>query len=457
MAGTRTDKASRAARSRLDEPVLMVVLSFDDLLAPEPLVVPLQAAGRITLGRVERGPALAAISGVDIGVRDAFASTRHAVVRRGDTDVLSDLDSTNGTYVNGQRITDHPLASGDLVEIGHTLLCYRRLPRDEVSTLGTRDFGPVRTLSPRLTRLASELCRIAPSREPVLLLAESGAGKEVAARMIHALSGRSGELVALDGGALPEPLFESTLLGHVRGAFTGAADAQAGAVVRANGGTLFLDEVANLSPAAQAKLLRVWEAGAVTPVGGAAERKVDVRWIAATNATLRAPTFRDDLRQRMSGFVARLPALRERREDLGLLTAYLLRDAGARRARIDPVAARSFFGRRFAGNVRELRQALRGALLLAAGEPFEASHLGAESDPEGSSLVASAGGGPGGEADDPRARLIHVLTHARGNVVQAASALATHPRQIYRLLAKYGLQIDAFRTEGSRGRREGGE
>lgn len=448
MAGTRTEKAARASRGRDDAAVLLAVLSYDDLLAPEPAVVPLPAVGRLTLGRVERGPSLSAISGVDLGVRDGFASTRHAVVRRGDADILSDLESTNGTWVNGERIVDHPLADGDLIEIGHTLLCYRKLPRDEIAALGTRAFGPTRTLSPRLGRLAADLARIAVSREPVLVLAESGAGKEVAARMVHALSGRRGELVALDGGALPETLFESTLLGHVRGAFTGATEAQKGSVVRAHEGTLFLDEVANLSLAAQAKLLRVWEDGAVTPVGGTSSRAVDVRWIAATNGVLAAPAFRDDLRQRMAGFVARLPPLRERREDLGLLAAHLLRDAGATRASIAPAAARAFFARRFSGNVRELRQALRTAVLLAGGEPFETAHLGEASPSPAGDAANAAVVAKSGDASAQRAELVRVLTATTGNVVQTASALSTHPRQIYRLLAKHGLKIDDFRPSG---------
>lgn len=457
MAGTRTEKASRAARERDDVAVLIAVLSYDDLLAPEPAVVPLAPVSRITLGRVEAGASLQAVTRVDVGVRDGFASTRHAVVRRGDTDVLSDLDSTNGTWVNGQRVGDHPLADGDLVEIGHALLCYRKVPADEIATLGLRAFGPTRTLSPRLVRLATDLGRIAVSREPVLLLAESGAGKEVAARMIHELSGRRGELVALDGGALPETLFEATLLGHARGAFTGATEAQKGAVVRAHEGTLFLDEVANLSLAAQAKLLRVWEDGAVVPVGTTMRRPVDVRWIAATNGVLAAPGFRDDLRQRMAGFVARIPPLRARREDLGLLAAHLLREAGASRASIEPAAARAFFSRVFAGNVRELRQALRTAVLLAGGAPFELGQLGEASALPTSDAAPAATTAGRVDGGTQRSLLVRTLTATGGNVVQTAAALSTHPRQVYRLLAKHGLKIEDFRvvdaSSGDRGAR----
>ena len=434
MPGTRTEKAPKKSRERVA--VLLTVLSYDDLLAPEPLVVVLPRGPRVTLGRAEQGPWLSLRTEVDLDVRDAFASTRHAAIRRGETDVISDLDSRNGTYVDGVRVSDHPLTDGALIEIGHTLLCYRKVEASEVVFLGKSPFGPVVTVSPALSALSRDLARIAPSREPVLLLAESGAGKEVAARMIHTLSGRRGELVSLDGGAIPDGLFESTLFGHARGAYTGATDARRGALEAAHQGTLFLDEVANLSLAAQAKLLRAWEEGTVTPVGSSTKRAVDVRFVAATNAALEGG-FRGDLRQRMSGYVARLPPLRDRREDLGLLTAHLLREAGVTAASIIPEAARRLFSRPFPGNVRELRQVLRAAALLAQGEPFEVRHLGEAVVAAPHPVVA----------DDERTRLVAALATARGNIVRTAALLETHPRQVYRMVARHGVDLAAARSD----------
>jgi sigma-54 dependent transcriptional regulator, acetoin dehydrogenase operon transcriptional activator AcoR len=458
MGGTRTTKTNDSARSG-QEPVavLVHVLTYDALLETPPVadcVLRLPDVGRLTLGRNDRergsggvGP-LVLVTRVDAALSDDFVSTRHAVIRRGETDVLSDLGSRNGTFVNGAAIQDYPLTDGDLIEIGHTLLCYRKVEPALIPLLGARRFGPTITFSPRLLALGEDLARIAASKEPVLLLAESGAGKEEAAKMIHELSQRPGELVTLDGGAVPEGLFESTLLGHVRGAFTGATSAAKGAMVRAHRGTLFLDEVANLSAASQAKLLRVWESEAVVPVGGETARPVDVRWIAATNGRLDDPegSFRDDLRQRMTGFVARIPPLRSRREDLGRLTAFVLAEAGSPPLSIAPEAGRALFHRPFLGNVRELRKALRSAALLARNGRIELGHLPemAAVDPKSSTQLSRLTG-HAGELGNEKTRVEAALASTRGNVVRAAALLQTHPRQVYRFVARHGLDLADFR------------
>jgi sigma-54 dependent transcriptional regulator, acetoin dehydrogenase operon transcriptional activator AcoR len=459
MGGTRTTRTDDAPRGRKRQVAVLVrVLSYDALVeAPTTdgawLAIP--EVGRLTLGRAPTeasaaGP-LTLLTSVDAALDDAFVSTRHAVIRRGETDVLSDLDSRNGTFVNGEAVRDYPLSDGDLIEIGHTLLCYRKVEPALLPLLGRRRFGPTLTFSPRLLTLCEDLARIAPSREPVLLLAESGAGKEEAAKMIHELSGRRGELVTLDGGAVPDGLFEATLLGHVRGAFTGATGALKGALVRADRGTLFLDEVANLSAASQAKLLRVWESESVTPVGGESARPVDVRWIAATNGRLDDPdgTFRDDLRQRMAGFVARIPPLRGRREDLGRLTSFLLEDAGVARLAIAPEAGRALFHRPFPGNVRELRKVLRSAALLARAGRIEVGQVGEQRDePFDSSgrLSKRAERDSSAAPGEERSRVEAALRSTQGNVVRAAQLLGTHPRQVYRHIARHGLDLATFRA-----------
>jgi DNA-binding NtrC family response regulator len=303
--------------------------------------------------------------------------------------------------------------------------------------------------------MVRDLERIAPSREPILILAETGAGKEVTAAAIHAWSGREGALCAVDCGAIPESLFESTFFGHRRGAFTGAADSRDGEIVRADGGTLFLDEVANMSAAAQAKLLRVIETGQVTAVGAADPRAVDVRWVAATNRDLVAEEmvadgrFRADLLRRLAGHVARIPPLRARREDLGVLTAHLLAEAGATNASIKVGAARALFGSSLPGNVRQLRTVLRAAHLLAGGHPIDMHHLGEglaapgavepeESGPE-SSPARSRKSAPGADV------VARALAAAGGNVVRAAASLGVHARQLYRWIEKYELDLDAYR------------
>lgn len=422
--------------SGLDEarlPVMIYLLSYEDLLADDSVAIPLGrtvAVGRSANGRV----GLQDDGG--IGIPDRWASGRHASLeRRGEHHVVTDLGSRNGTRVNGALVSEHRLVDGDLLEVGHALFLYRRVPASWLDAVlaGQTRLGPTRTLSPVVLALATALDRIAPSPEPVIVLAETGAGKEVVAQAVHRLSGRSGPFRAVDCGAVPEDLFESTLFGHRRGAFTGALEHRVGEVQLSDGGTLFLDEVGNLSPASQAKLLRVIETHQVMAVGAQRPDAVDLRCVAATNRDLfDGEGFREDLLRRLAGFVAVVPPLRDRREDLGTLTAHVLRQAGAMKARITPAAARRLFGGSFPGNIRELRATLRTATLLAAGEPIGEDHLpAARSAP----VVGSE-----------RERVVAALTEHGGNVSAAARALNTHARQLRRWIARYGIDLDAYRS-----------
>lgn len=415
--------------------------------------------------------------GLELRLPDRFLSGAHAeVVARGPGHALRDLGSRNGTFVNGTRITERPLEDGDLIEVGHTLLCYRTVPERTYQLFaaallaGGVTLGPTRTVCPEVVGLVRDLDRIAPSREAVLILAETGAGKEVAAQAVHERSGRGGALCTVDCGAVPESLFESVFFGHRRGAYTGATADQTGLITRAHRGTLFLDEVANMSRPAQAKLLRVIEEGRVTPLGAAQPVAVDVRWVAATNIDLFAAggVFREDLLRRLGGYVARIPPLRRRREDLGILTAHLLREAGATRAAIAAPAGRRLFSGAFPGNIRQLRSALRGAVLLAPDGRIEAEHLGAP-EPLSGSTPGEENREPTGEgavlrARDPREpreprepapagppsseAVDEALRATRGNVVRAAARLGLHPRQLYRLVERFGLALDRYRTSG---------
>lgn len=387
-----TEAATARSRARL----LTVVLRYDNLLASEELSTTLLLTGEVPLeiGRAQN-PLLPVVTPQRLELLDRWASLRHVrIERRGDSDVLLDVGSRNGTFINGARAAEQELFDGDMIEIGHTLLRYRAVePRLAAAVLsssgnggsaghgsgGNRPlmFGPTRTLCPEVATLAIELLRIAPALEPVLILGETGVGKEIAASTIHKLSGRSGSLRPLDCGAIPENLFESVLFGHRRGAFTGAIENRTGEIVAARGGTLFLDEIGNLPPASQAKLLRALEAGQITPVGAGTVEPVDVRWIAATNRDLLVDPgdFRPDLLRRLAGYVARLPPLRARREDLGVLSAYFLQQAGVTKAGISVAAARRLFLAPLLGNLRQLRTALRSAVTLAGGQPIDLHHL----------------------------------------------------------------------------------
>lgn len=455
MTGT-LEEVPRSAATRVA--VLTYVLSYDDLRAQASCAFRMTGQ-RLVLARAA-AEAPAEISGDTLRLADRWMSGEHAVIEaRGDGHFVRDLGSRNGTWVDGTRITEHKLASGALIEVGHSLLCYRIADEREVAALDGSPpmLGPTRTYSPAVAAQARDLERIARSGEPVLLLAETGAGKEVVAAAIHAWSGRGGALVALDCGAVPESLFESTFFGHRRGAYTGATEARDGEIVRADGGTLLLDEVANMSAAAQAKLLRVIETGEVVPVGGSERQRVDVRWVAATNRDLFVDRagFRDDLLRRLAGHVARIPPLRVRREDLGVLVAHLLGEANVGRASITSAAARVLFPADLPGNVRQLRTVLRSAAILAGAEPIDVHHLGEGLNRDGGDVPeapeafddAPSGGGATGRRAQPTADdITRALTASGGNVVRAAASLAMHPRQLYRWIERLGVDLERFRT-----------
>ena len=240
--------------------------------------------------------------------------------------------------------------------------------------------GRVVRVSPAMQRVYALIQTVAVHDVPVLLNGETGTGKELAAREIHALSNRSSTpFVAQDCGALTETLLESELFGHVRGAFTGAHADHPGLFQIADGGTIFLDEIQNTSPTLQAKLLRVVEEGEVRPVGGAKPRRVNVRLIAACNVDLRAAVkdgrFRADFFYRLNRFPIELPPLREHTEDVLPLAQYFVTmvcDVMKRPvARIDPRVESALLAYAWPGNIRELRNTIERSLLLTpAGEPL---------------------------------------------------------------------------------------
>ncbi len=441
--------------------LLTYVLNSDDLLARTSQTFRLEAA-RVVVKRGEGQPGAWSTAPEEIFVNDGHASRSHVTLeKRGASTVALDGGSRNGTFLNGQRIDrEATLVDGDMLQVGHSLWCYREVSKGILRGLdASAQMGVNRSYCPEVAELYRLLALLAPSREPVLIIAETGSGKELVARAVHRLSGRSGQFVAIDCGAVPESLFESTFFGHERGAYTGATEARTGEVVRASTGTLFLDEVGNLAGPSQAKLLRVLEAAQVSPLGSRAPVNVDVRWVAATNAQLFDDTgFRSDLVHRLAGFVARLPPLRRRREDLGVLTAQFLEEMGITQASMSPEAATLVFNHPFPGNVRQLRAALRSAALLAQGDSgAKGLELNATHFPELKRGSASQGpqedAGPG---DAPAARkrpptadeVSKALEKTGGNVSQAAKLLNTYPRQLYRWLEQMPEVLEKFRTDG---------
>ncbi len=235
--------------------------------------------------------------------------------------------------------------------------------------------------SPAFVHMLSLVARVAPSQATVLLLGESGTGKELVARAVHEASSRAAKaLVPVDCASLPESLFESELFGHERGAFTGANTARSGLVEAASGGTLFLDEVGDIPLSMQVKLLRLLETGTYRRVGSTEQRHADIRVVSATHRDLDQMVaqgrFREDLYYRLSTFPIRLPALRERRDDIALLTSALLaRVAPQRKLAVSDRALQVLQAQNYPGNVRELRNLLERSALLCDGHTLETSHM----------------------------------------------------------------------------------
>ncbi len=290
--------------------------------------------------------------------------------------------------------------------------------------------------SPALQRVHDLIERVAPTRATVLITGETGTGKELVARAIHDLSDRSRRpFVAVNCGALPETLLESELFGHVKGAFTGAERPRAGLFEVADRGTLFLDEIGEMSLPMQTKLLRVLEDGILRPVGSERTRKVDVRVIAATHrdleAMVRARTFREDLFYRLNIITIRIPALRERAADVPLIVHHFLRKHGTAQVRVTRAAMDRLTAHPWPGNVRQLENEIRRAIVLSDGT-IDVEHLSPDIARPGAPEPRDLGLNVRGRIDALEIDLVReALERTRGNQTQAAKLLG---------LSRFGLQ-----------------
>ena len=358
---------------------------------------------------------------------------------------LRDLGSTNGTVVNGVPVVQAFLLGGETLTLGRTQLRFE-LGADHIEVpLSEREaFGLLVGRSPAMRAAFALLERAAASDATVLLLGETGTGKDAAAESIHRESSRrDGPFLVVDCGAVPHDLLESELFGHDRGAFTGATSARAGAFEAAAGGTVFLDEIGELAPDLQPKLLRVLDRREVKRLGTTEVLPVDVRLIVATNRDLRAEVnarrFRADLYYRLAVLEVALPSLRERAEDLPLLVANLLDRMGAagrpEAARLgEPERLAELSRHAWPGNVRELRNHIERCLAF----PFaEAAFPVSAQDPPAIDL-----GRPFREARDAfeRRYLAAALERTQGNVAAAARASGLDRLTFYRLLWRRGLR-----------------
>jgi DNA-binding NtrC family response regulator len=306
----------------------------------------------------------------------------------------------------------------------------------------------LRGRSPAMRRMMAKIERAAASDVSVLVIGESGTGKEVVARGLHELGRRAlGPFVAVDCGALSPALVASELFGHERGAFTGADRQHVGAFERAHGGTLFLDEIGELPSALQASLLGALERRTMRRVGGTADIAVDVRVVSATNRDLRAEVnsgaFRLDLYYRLAVVSLAMPPLREHPEDIELLVAHFLREAGHTGAVGDvfaPATMRALAGHRWPGNVRELRNLVEATLAMGEPPPLDAA-LGGDADPIARVLVLGYREARQQILHDFEARYLTALLERNdGNISRAARAAGMDRSHLAELLARHKLR-----------------
>ena len=412
----------------------------------EPVAHLLPPSGDVTIGRSD---------GADVQVPDPLISRVHAVIHVGPELAVSDLGSSNGTTIKGKKIEPESrvaISVGEVIDFGSTIVIVqreftRRSGSKDPLEQTNDDLRPGAKSDP-MQRLHKLVQRIAASRINVLLLGETGVGKEVMANTIHRLSPRaSAPFLGLNCAALSDQLFESELFGYEKGAFTGATQAKPGLIETADGGTLFLDEVGEMPLSAQAKLLRVLEEREVFRVGGLRAHHVDVRFVAATNRDLEAEVargrFREDLYYRLNGITLVIPPLRDRRTEIPPLArtfiAEACRDAGyAAMPLLSPEAAEWMQGYDWPGNIRELKNAVNRAVLLATGGAIRPEHLRTSSDyrprqataraESGATPVVPAGLDDGQEAE--RNRIIEALNACGGNQTRAAKMLGISRRTL---------------------------
>jgi two-component system response regulator HydG len=388
----------------------------------------------------------------DVRLTDRQVSRRHAALDVTDKGLrLTDLDSTNGTFVGGLRIAEAYLVGGEIVRLGRTALRIVRAlsaAKGEMST--AHGFGRMVGESPEMRRLYPLCARLACSDVPVVIEGETGTGKEVLAEALHEASPRArAPFVVFDCTAVPPSLLESALFGHEKGAFTGASAQRRGVFEQAHGGTLFIDEIGELDLPLQPKLLRAIERGEVQRVGASQWQRVDVRIIAATRRDLdrevQAGRFRDDLFFRLAVGRIELPPLRRRRGDVAVLARHFWRAIAGDDRPMPPGLVERLEDYSWPGNVRELQNAI--ARHVAVGElPLrEGSGAAAETSNDLIERVLAMG------LPLPRARaevveeferryVQHVLDLHGGNVSRAAAASGIALRYFQLLRAKRGKQ-----------------
>ena len=381
-------------------------------------------------------------------VRDDSVSRNHVEVAvRPEGARVTDMGSTNGTFLSGARIHQMTVYEEANLTIGTTVIRVSRMAEDFDSRPPSRtSFGKVIGRAESMQQLFRQLDKVAATTSTVLLTGETGSGKEIIAESLHASSPRRDKpFVVVDCGNMAPTLIESELFGHVRGAFSGAVSDRKGAFLEADGGTLFLDEVGELPLELQPRMLRALESGTVKRLGEDKPRTVDVRIIAATHRDLEAEVkkaaFREDLFFRLAVVLVRVPPLRERIEDIPLLARQFVAQLGRGDFELPSDLREKLNQHRWPGNVRELRNVIERALAggdveLGKGEekkstaPMSADLAGMQFKDAKEMLVDSF----------TREYLITLLDRCDGNISEVARTAGIGRNYVHRLVNKYGLR-----------------
>ena len=394
----------------------------------------------------------------DVVLTDNTVSRYHLELRvRSDGVAVKDLDTTNGTRHAGTRLGQVVLTGPARLRLGkHTEIDVvpdqREVELDEWQ--GDR-FGNVLGSTSAMRRMFSLLARVAPTDATVMLLGETGTGKEAIAEAIHQASTRAGgSFVVVDCGSIPHELIASELFGHAKGSYTGATSDKRGLIEVASGGTLFLDEIGELALDLQPQLLRVLDKRQVRRVGETAPVDVDIRVVAATHRDLRAMVkagqFREDLYYRLAVVRCEIPPLRERLDDLPALARHFAEEMGRSGFDLSASLLDQLTRHDWPGNVRELRNVVERALSLgSSGLPVEGGAAPARAP-------AVAGVTPPADVLDlpfkeakaaliegfEREYLVHLLARHRGNISRAAAEAGIDRNYIHRLVKKYGIDVE---------------